>query len=188
MASDTGFDDVVTELTTDPVTLREVVSDSAPLRAVLVTVDEELEQTTDEQRAERGRLHGQRCVLLRLLGDLDDALTAGRLALRYSGTDDAGVTVAGIRLAVVHQWRGEYAAADGLYVQVLEAAPPGYRSFAHLHAGKSRYEQGDPDAAIRHFAIAAQLRSQGPADLLAAAEQALETAHRLKADMNLSEL
>jgi tetratricopeptide (TPR) repeat protein len=133
-------------------------------------------------------LYGQQCVLLRLLGDLDGALVAGRLSLRYSGDDSALVTVAGVRLAHVHQWRGEYQVADGIYTQALEGAPDGYRSFACLHAGKSRYEQGDADAAIRHLENAVRLRTSGPADLLAAAEQALDTARRLKADMDLSGL
>lgn len=188
MVSDTGFDEVMHGVVTDPVTLREVVTDPAPLRAVLAVIDEALSATSDEQRTERGRLYGQRCVLLRILGDLEGALTAARLSLRHAGTDDARVTLAGIRLAVVHQWRGEYSAADGMYTQAVETAPPGYGSFAHLHAGKSRYEQGLPDEAIRHFEIAVRLRAHGPPDLRASAEEALRAGVRLKADMDLSEL
>ncbi|MBA3369808.1 MAG: hypothetical protein H0T99_14285 [Geodermatophilaceae bacterium] len=186
MAAHTGFEDL--RLDTDPVTLREIVADPTPLREILVAVQEALGESADEDRAERSRLYGQRCVLLRLLGDLDGALTAARLSLRYSGDDPSLVTIAGIRLANVHQWRAEYGVADGIYAQALEGAPDGYRSFACLHAGKSRYEQGDADAAIRHFENAVRLRSSGPADLLAAAEQALEAAHRLKSDTDLSEL
>ncbi len=186
VAAHTGFEDL--RLDTDPVTLREIVADPTPLREILVAVQEALGESADEDRAERSRLYGQRCVLLRLLGDLDGALTAARLSLRYSGDDPSLVTIAGIRLANVHQWRAEYGVADGIYAQALEGAPDGYRSFACLHAGKSRYEQGDADAAIRHFENAVRLRSSGPADLLAAAEQALEAAHRLKSDTDLSEL
>jgi len=186
VAAHIGFEDL--RLDTDPVTLREIVADPTPLREILVAVQEALGESADEDRAERSRLYGQRCVLLRLLGDLDGALTAGRLSVRYSGDDPSLVTIAGIRLANVHQWRAEYGVADGIYAQALEGAPDGYRSFACLHAGKSRYEQGDADAAIRHFENAVRLRSSGPADLLAAAEQALEAAHRLKSDTDLSEL
>ncbi len=186
VAPHTGFEDL--RLDTDPVTLREIVADRQPLTAILDAVEEALDESADEDRAERSRLHGQQCVLLRLLGDLDGALVAGRLSLRYSGDDSALVTVAGVRLAHVHQWRGEYQVADGIYTQALEGAPDGYRSFACLHAGKSRYEQGDADAAIRHFENAVRLRTSGPADLLAAAEQALDAARRLKTDMDLSGL
>lgn len=186
MGGDTGFEDL--RLDTDPVTLREVVEDPLALKVILDAVQEGLAASTDDQRDERSRLYGQQCVLLRLLGDLDGALAAARLSLRYSGDDPAQVTVAGIRLANVHQWRAEYVAADGIYAQVLESAPDGYRSFAALHAGKSRYEQGEADAAIRHFENAVRLRSTGPADLLAAAEQALAAGRRLKSDVDLSEL
>lgn len=186
MDADTGFDDL--RLDIDSVTLREVVPDPALLREVLAAVDEALEDTADGQRAERSRLYGQRCVLLRLLGDLEGALTAGRLSLRYSGNDPALVTVAGVRLAHVHQWRREYRAADAMFAQALEGAPDGYRSFAFQHAGKCKYEQGDLDTAIRYFENAVRLRSAGPADLLASAELALEAALRLKNDTDLSEL
>lgn len=182
----TGFEDL--RLQTDPVTLREVVPDRPALQLILEAVRATLQATGAESRSELSRLHGQECVLLRLLGDLEAALVAGRLSLRYSGDDPAMVTVAGVRLAHVHQWQGEYSAADGIFAQVLEGAPDGYRSFARLHAGKSRYEQGDADAAIAHFEEAVRLRSSGPADLLAAAEQALDGARRLKTDTDLSGL
>lgn len=186
VAAYTGFEEL--RLDTDPVTLRELVPDPLPLRVILDAVLGALDESTDDDRAERSRLYGQQCVLLRLLGDLAGALVAGRLSLRYSGDDPALVTVAGVRLAHVHQWRGEYHVADGIYAQALEGAPNGYRSFACLHAGRSRYEQGDADAAIRHFENAVRLRSSGPADLLAAAEQALEAARRLRNDIDLSGL
>lgn len=186
MGLDTGFDDL--RLDNDPVTLREIVPDPGQLRTILEAIQQAINDTTDEQRAERSRLYGQRCVVLRLLGDLDGALTAGRMSLRYSGNDPAQVTVAGIRLAHVHQWRREYRAADAMFAQALAGAPDGYRSFAYQHAGKSKYEQGDADTAIRYFENAVHLRSAGPADLLASAELALEAARRLKDDTDLSGL
>ncbi|MBA3339661.1 MAG: hypothetical protein H0T54_07955 [Geodermatophilaceae bacterium] len=186
MAAHTGFEDL--RLDTDPVTLREIVADRQPLTAILDAVQEALDESADEDRAERSRLYGQRCVLLRLLGDFAGALTAGRLSLRYSGTDPAQVTVAGIRLAQVHQWRREYRAADAMFAEALEGAPDGYRSFAYQHAGKSAYEQGDADTAIKYFESAVRLRSAGPPDLLASAELALAAANRLKSDTDLSGL
>lgn len=174
----TGFEDL--RLATDPVTLREIVPDALALQPILDAIESGLAASADTDRSERSRLYGQRCVLLRLLGDLDAALVAGRLSLRYSGDDAELVTLAGIRLANVHQWRGEYSVADGIYDQALEGASDGYRSFAHQHAGKSRYEQGHADAAVRHFENAVRLRRSGPADLLASAEQALQAALRLK--------
>ncbi len=186
MSTDTGFEDLRLEI--DPFTLREIVPDQDQLRAILDAVQQALDATDDDQRAERSHLYGQRCVLLRLLGDLEGALTAGRMSLRYSGNDPALVTVAGVRLAHVHQWRREYRAADAMFAQALEGAPDGYRSFAYQHAGRSKYEQGDADTALRYFENAVRLRSSGPADLLAAAEIALEAASRLKNDTDLSEL
>ncbi|MDQ4037725.1 MAG: hypothetical protein M3313_05105, partial [Actinomycetota bacterium] len=179
MGADTGFDNL--RLDTDPVTLREIVGDPLRLREILHSVRDAIDSTGSQDRTELSRLYGQQSVLLRLLEDLDEALAAARLSLRYTGDDPALVTVAGIRLANVHQCRGEYRAADGIYAQVLAGAPDGYRSFAALHAGKSRYEQGDAEAAVRHFEGAVRLRSTGPPDLLAAAEQALAAARQLKA-------
>ncbi len=186
MTATTGFEDLRFDI--DPVTLRELVPDHAALHEILAAIQQALDDTADDERTERCRLYGQRCVLLRLLGDLAGALTAGRLSLRYSGQDLALITVAGIRLAQVHQWKGEYRAADAMFAQALEGAPDGYRSFAYQHAGKSKYEQGDADTAIRYFETAVRLRSSGPADLRASAELALEAARRLKGDTDLSEL
>lgn len=186
MTPDTGFDDL--RLDTDPVTLREVVADPGQLRRILDAVQRAVEATSEHDRVQRSRLHGQRCVLLRLLGDLDGALAAARLSLRYSGDDPGLITVAGLRLAQVHQWRREYQVADGIYAQSLESAPDGYRSFAFLQAGKCRYEQGDAAEAIRHFQQAVELRSGGPAELLAAAELAMRSARRMKADTDMSGL
>lgn len=186
MGLDTGFEDL--RLDTDPVTLRELVPDPQQLRTIIDEVQIALDQTRVDERAEFSRLYGQQCVLLRLLGDLDGALVAGRLSLRYSGDDPALITVAGVRLAHVHQWRGEYSVADGIFAQALESAPDGYRSFAYQHAGKSRYEQGDADTAVRYFENAVALRASGPPDLLASAQAALEAAQRLKSDTNPSGL
>ncbi|MDQ3733755.1 MAG: hypothetical protein M3400_07110, partial [Actinomycetota bacterium] len=85
MSTDTGFEDLRLEI--DPFTLREIVPDQDQLRAILDAVQQALDATDDDQRAERSHLYGQRCVLLRLLGDLEGALTAGRMSLRYSGND-----------------------------------------------------------------------------------------------------
>ncbi len=181
---DTGFEDL--RLDIDPVTLREIVPDPAQLRTIVDAVQRALDATNDDQRDQRSHLHGQRCVLLRLLGDLDGALTAGRLSLRYSGDDPVLITMAGIRLAQVHQSRGEYRVADAIFAQALESAPDGYRSFALQQAGKSRYEQGDADTAIRYFDNAVRLLASGPPELRASARQALDAARRLKADEDMS--
>lgn len=186
MPADTGFESL--RLDTDPVTLREIVTDPGQLSTILAAVRARIDDTRDDERRTRSRLYGQECVLLRLLGDLDAALQAGRLALRYSGTDPATITLAGVRLAHVHQWRGEYETADAIFRQAIDGAPDGYHSFVHQHAGRSRYEQGDADAAIQHFEYAVRLRANSAADLLASAEEDLAAAHRLKADIDLSDL
>lgn len=183
---DTGFDEL--RLDTDPITLREIVPDPTRLHTILDAVQQALDATNEDQRAERSRLYGQSCVLLRLLGDLDGALTAGRMSLRYSGTDPAQVTVAGIRLAHVHQWRREYRVADAMFAQALEGAPDGYRSFAYQYAGRSAYEQGDAATAIKYFESAVRLRLTGPPDLLASTELALAAAQRLQRDTDVSGL
>lgn len=175
--SDTGFADLA--LHVDPQTLRESAPEDAPLQSVLAAVEDQLEDSAEDERVLRGELHGQRSVVLRILGRLDEALAAARLSLRYAGNDAAPVTVAGVRLAVVHQLRGEYDVADALHRQTLESAPAGYRSFAHHHAGRSRFEQGDAAGALAHFEAAADLRAGGDPGLVETSGLAIAAARRL---------
>lgn len=177
-------------------TLREVVTDPAAVQARLDAVGDDPSAT------------GERVGLLRMLGRLDEAIDVARehhrtllAAVRSVGTTDEDeadgaraadaardadaadvrATAAAIRLAHVHHWRGEFAAADALLTSALShAGAHGHAElvgFALQHRAKSRFDAGDLHGAIADVTAALQHRRQHevPPDQLASSEQAYAT-------------
>lgn len=138
----------------DPETLREVPEDPEGLTAWL----DRQRPTTHAEWTEVGQA-------ARLLHRLDEADHAFRQA------DDTPATR--LRLAHVHQWQGRFAEADEAFAELL--THPALGHFAHQHAGKSRYDQGDWRAAERHFQTALDLREDP--ELRASSELALDAAN-----------
>lgn len=149
--------------TLDPETLREVLADPAAVQARIEQLRVEIREAPDEiaELISRGDL----VALLRSSGALDEALDEGNAAVdraELAGTP-AQQHTARIRLAHVHQWRGEYAESNLLFTELLAAAEqfgPVIEAFTHQHAGKNDYDQGHWADARDHFARALQIRTE----------------------------
>lgn len=143
----------------DPVTLREELTEPDDLRAIRRRLTEKLGSANDNRA--RARLLSLRAVASRILGDLDDALADGRLALTYAeATGELRRTaLAQARLAHVLRWRGNFAEADQLFAQANSVElPDRLRAALHEHAGRSCYDQGRLMEACEHFEQALNLR------------------------------
>ncbi|WP_245724790.1 WG repeat-containing protein [Micromonospora citrea] len=152
----------------DPETLREVVDEPDEFRTIRRRLTEKLGAAVDNRS--RARLLSLRAVVSRLLGELDDALADGRLALTYAeATGELRRTaVAQARLAHVLRWRGEFAEADRLFAEANSTElPDRLRAALHEHAGRSCYDQGRLMEACHHFERALDLRGDGDPELQA---------------------
>ncbi|MEU8330142.1 WG repeat-containing protein [Micromonospora sp. NPDC048839] len=159
----------------DPVTLREELTEPDHLRAIRRRLTEKLGSAIDNRA--RARLLSLRAVASRILGDLDDALADGRLALTYAeATGELRRTsLAQARLAHVLRWRGNFAEADQLFAQANSVElPDRLRAALHEHAGRSCYDQGRLMEACQHFEQALDLRGAGDAELLDRVRVALD--------------
>ncbi|MEV0677267.1 hypothetical protein AB0I60_12190 [Actinosynnema sp. NPDC050436] len=139
----------------DPLTLKEIPADEAALQRVLA-----------DPRPRTHRAWTERGLAARLLGRLDVAEQALLTAL----TLEPG-PAAHLRLAHVWQWQGRYAEADAEYARWFDGP---VADFAHQHAGKSRYDQGDWRGAQEHFRQALDAREDE--DLRASSALALDAA------------
>jgi tetratricopeptide (TPR) repeat protein len=167
----------------DPETLRESYADPAAVAARVEELRNDVRGAPDDiaELLARGELVG----LLRGAGRLDKALDEARRAVDRAelvGTP-AQQHTARIRLAHVHQWRGEFAESNVLFTELLAAAQqfgPVIEAFTHQHAGKNDYEQGHWADARTHFARALQIRDELelPDDQRASSRIALAAAER----------
>ncbi|MEU8393368.1 WG repeat-containing protein [Micromonospora sp. NPDC048843] len=159
----------------DPITLREELTEPDDLRAIRRRLTEKLGSAVDNRA--RARLLSLRAVASRILGDLDDALADGRLALTYAeATGELRRTaLAQARLAHVLRWRGDFAEADQLFAQANSVElPDRLRAALHEHSGRSCYDQGRLMEACEHFEKALDLRGAGDAELLDRVRVALD--------------
>jgi hypothetical protein len=116
-------------------------------------------------------------VVNRLLGDLDDALEDGRLALTYAeATGELRRTaLVQARLARVLQWRGEFVEADRLLTEANSPElPDRLRATLHEHLARSCYEQGRHIEACQHVERALDLRRGEDRELIARTEVTLD--------------
>ncbi|MEV4822893.1 WG repeat-containing protein [Micromonospora sp. NPDC049274] len=159
----------------DPVTLREELTEPDAMRAIRRRLTEKLGSAVDNRA--RARLLSLRAVASRILGELDDALADGRLALTYAeATGELRRTaLAQARLAHVLRWRGDYAEADQLFAEANSIElPDRLRAALHEHAGRCCYDQGRLMEACHHFERALDLRGAGDAELLDRVRVALD--------------
>lgn len=167
----------------DPETLREVFPDPVAVRARIEVLRQQVRSAPDDTAELLAR--GELVDLLRSAGDLDAALDEGRLAVEraeIAGTA-AQQHMARLRLALVYQWRGEFAEANLTYTELVHAAPgfgPVVEAFTRQLAGTNAYEQGDYTGARDHFARALELREQFelPDEQITASRLALAAAQR----------
>jgi tetratricopeptide (TPR) repeat protein len=167
----------------DPETLREIYPDEAAARARIEQLRREIRGAPDEigELVARGDL----VVLLRGLGELDEALNEANAAADRAeiAGSPAQQHTARVRLAHVHQWRGEFAESNLLFTELLAAATqfgPVIDAFTHQHAGKNDYDQGHWADARDHFMRALALREELelPEDQIASSRTALAAARR----------
>ncbi|MFG1882034.1 WG repeat-containing protein [Micromonospora sp. NPDC049102] len=159
----------------DPVTLREELTEPDGMRAIRRRLTGKLGTAVDNRA--RARLLSLRAVASRILGDLDDALADGRLALTYAeATGELRRTaLAQARLAHVLRWRGDFAEADQLFAEAnSNELPDRLRAALHEHAGRCCYDQGRLMEACHHFERALDLRGAADAELLDRVRVALD--------------
>lgn len=167
----------------DPQTLHESYPDEVLARARAEELRAELRSVPDEiaELVARGDL----VDLLRGLGELDEAMHEAHAAADRA--EIAGNTAmqhtARLRLAQVHQRRGEFADSNVIVTELLPAAEqfgPVIEAYTHQHAGLNDYAQGHWDDARDHFARALALRDELelPDDERAASRLGLEAAAR----------
>jgi tetratricopeptide (TPR) repeat protein len=173
----------MTDPTFDPETLHEVYPDEALVRAQIETLRADVRQAPDEiaELMARGELVG----LLRGIGELDEALREAQAAADRAeiAGNPAQQHTARVRLAEVHQWRGEFAQSNLLFTELLAAATqfgPVIEAFTHQHAGKNDYDQRHWADARDHFARALAIREELelPTDQIEASQLALTAAER----------
>lgn len=171
------------EVSYDPDTLHEVYADPAQVRARITELRAEVRSAPDEIAEFRAR--GELVGLLRGVGDLDDALAEGRRAVDRA--DISGTApqqhLARLRLAHVHQWRGDFAESNIAFTELLHAADqfgPVIEAFIHQHAGENSFDQGHYSDAHGHFVRALAIRREFelPDDQIASSQLAVDVAQR----------
>ncbi|SBV30428.1 WG containing repeat-containing protein [Micromonospora krabiensis] len=152
----------------DPETLREVAAEPDELRTIRRRLGEKLDASADNRA--RARLLSLRAVVSRIVGDLDDALADGRLALTYAEATGElrRIALARARLAEVLRWRGDFLEADQLFTRATSTElPDRLRAALHEHTARCSYDQGRLMEACHHFERALDLRGEGDPELLA---------------------
>jgi hypothetical protein len=169
--------------TTDPETLREVADDADRLREVRDLLTEKLD--THAENPARARLLSLRAVVSRILGDQQQALADGKLALAHAEATGElrRIAIVQARLAHVLQWQGEYAEADRLFTEANSTElPDRLRATMHHHAGRSAFDQGRYMEACNHFEKALDLRKAEDPEMIAQTEVALDAVFRKVAE------
>jgi hypothetical protein len=176
--------------TLDPETLRESFPDVVAARARADELRAEIRSAPDEigELVARGDL----VDVLRGLDQLDDALHEANAAADRAeiAGNPAMQHTARLRLARVHQQRGEFADSNVVVTELLPAAEqfgPVIEAYTHHHAGLNDFAQGHWDDARDHFARALAIRDELelPDDERAASRLGVEAASRRLGDSEL---
>ncbi|MDQ2748482.1 MAG: hypothetical protein M3Y44_02955 [Actinomycetota bacterium] len=171
------------EVRYDPGTLHEVYLHPAQVQARIEELRGEVRSAPDVIAELRAR--AELVDLLRGLGDLDDALAEGRRAVDRA--DIAGTApqqhLARLRLAHVHQWRGDFVESNIAFTELLNAAEqfgPVIEAFTHQHAGTNSFDQQHDADAHGHFtrALAIRLEFELPDEDIASSRLAVDAAQR----------
>ncbi|ANS80653.1 hypothetical protein SGUI_3257 [Serinicoccus hydrothermalis] len=123
-------------------------------------------------------------ALLRMLGELDRALDAGRDRIRELEEGSPAWALAAVRLAHVHHWRGEYAQAHALLdaAQEVLAGDDARTALVHQHRAKALLDEGRPEEAHTAASLALTLReAAGDPGLVASTRQTLR---RIEQDLH----
>jgi tetratricopeptide (TPR) repeat protein len=167
----------------DPETLREAFTDpdGENIGGHLTRLQGEIRDAPDETGELLAR--GDLVDLLRITGPLDDALDEANAAVDRA--DIVGTAaqqhLARLRLARVHQWRGDFVDSNPIYTELLAAATqfgPVIEAFTRQHAGENDYDQGHWDDAVGHFTRALEIRTDLELDDADRSRAALAAAQR----------
>jgi uncharacterized protein YhaN len=147
----------------DPETLREVYADPDAVQARIAELRQEVRAAPDDIAELMAR--GELVALLAASGELHQALQEARAAADRAeiAGNRAQQHLARIRLAQVHQWRGEFADSNLIFTELLAAAQrfgPVIEAFTHQHAGTNDYDQRHWADAREHFARALAIRAE----------------------------
>jgi tetratricopeptide (TPR) repeat protein len=147
----------------DPESLHEVYPDLAAVQARIAQLRADIRDAPDEIAELMAR--GELVTLLRGTGQLDEALNEANAAVDRAeiAGRPAQQHTARIRLAHVHQWRGEFGESNLLFTELLAVSTqfgPVIEAFTHQHAGKNDYDQGHWADAREHFARALAIRDE----------------------------
>ena len=167
----------------DPDTLREIVDPSE--------CRERLEEIGG-QRSLPALL--ERVWLLKVLDELDEALTVAKAAVRQARMAGTRKDLLRARLlyGTILQFRGSYDAAIAEMTPCAEEAEgqgwPAIAAFAYQHRGKVSYDAGDYDAARADFKRALFLRQQAgaPEDQMQSTLHAVDAAERRAAAASIA--
>lgn len=149
------------EPTWDPETLHEVYPDEAAVRGRVQQLRAEVRDALDEIDELRAR--GELVEYLRGIGELDDALAEGRRAVDRADVvgNPAQQHTARVRLAEVHQRRGEFGESTLMVTELVAAGQqfgPVIEAFTLDAAGRNDYEQGHWSDAAANFGRALAIR------------------------------
>lgn len=169
----------------DPSTLRETYDDpdAAPARIAQLRAQVRTAPDLVAELLARGEL----VDLLRGTDQLDEALLEGR---RASDRAEIAATppqqhLARLRLAQVHQRRGEFVESNLAFIELLGAADqfgPVIEAYTHDGAGRNAFDQRHSADACEHFGTALAIRERFglPAEQIEASRLALDVARRLE--------
>ena len=165
----------------DPQTLHESYADPEAVRARTLQLRAEVRDALDVIDELRAR--GELVDYLRGLGDLDNALTEARRAVDRADIDGnaAQQHMARLRLAHVHQWRGEFADSNLIGTELVAVATqfgPVIEAFTRQQAGENDYDQGHWSDAREHFARALEIRTELELDEAATSRLAVDAVQR----------
>ncbi len=166
----------------DPVALSESFADPSRARARAEELRQEIRSAPDEIAELIAR--ADLVDILRALGEEDEALREALAAVDRADIagSHAQQHTARIRLARVHQVRGEFGDANALHTELLAAAAefgPVVEAFTYQHAGENDLAQGHTEDAAAHFARALRIREELDLAEAAQSRSALAAARRV---------
>ncbi len=160
--------------------LRETPHDRSAMERGVAWLARQVQNVGNDLHA-TARLKGMHGVYSRILGLLDEAEESLRHAVELSQTiaDVRLVYINELRLAHVHQWRGQFELSTPMFEELLSRAEKDRHlglllDFAMQHAGKNAFDQAKYAEALSHFAGALSLRRlKNDARLLHSTETAI---------------
>ncbi|MFK8137720.1 MAG: tetratricopeptide repeat protein [Bdellovibrionales bacterium] len=144
--------------------LRYVPLDSKKLALHVENLENKLHTTADVES--RVQLLGEIATYLKSLGELDRAENLLMTALDTIEENQLGIQSEiqqKIRLGDVYFYKKAYQLANRIFQEILNTCQNDldayvYLDFAHQHAGKNYFEQGEYNQALEHFKKALELR------------------------------